>query len=225
MRAKDPKQAVINILTNSNPQMRREEMGTLAKLESIIFLKEKNNQSVHVSIVLYTSTTNQNWCDTSYVVRNVDSSFSRQSGVSCRAEDRFHVDRANQGLYQNQPYLSVSMGGGRSVRQAVAPGEPKGTTVQEITESNEVKHTLKIASATIIHEPAEDVPMYRFLVGCLAENSQDVASVRMIPQTGYVEEDKVEDGTVLFLGEFSFPITFEFYNSAHMLLGTQLWDV
>lgn len=221
IRAKDPKQAVIDTLTNSNPQAKREEMGMLAIPESISFLKEKNHQYVHAYVVLYTSTTHQKWYETSYVIQNAKGSFTRQSGVYGKTENRFLIDREGLGLSQHQPYLLASGGGGR---KPIEQKESKGTWVEVIGENNEVKRILKIGSSSIYDKPAGDVSRYRFLAGRLAEDSQDVASVRMIPRVGNVEEDEVQDGTVLFLGEFSSPITFEFYSSSHTLIATQPWS-
>lgn len=225
MSAKDPKQAVINTLTNSNPQMKREERGILAKSESILFLKEKNHQYVHAYVVRYTSTTNQQWYDTSYVIQNADGSFTRQCGVYCKAEHRFLTDKDAQVMYQHPPQLIVSGGGGKPVIQTISQKESmRGKIVQETIEGNVVKHTLRIGSASIYYEPAGDVSDYRFLVGYLTANGQDVASVRMIPSVGPIEEDEVQDNTVLFLSEYSPPITFEFYSPSHTLIATQLWD-
>jgi hypothetical protein len=226
MRAKDPKQAVINTLTNSNPQMKREERGILAEPESILFLKEKNHQYVHAYVVCYTSTTNQQWYDTSYVIQNTDGSFTRRCGVYCKAEDRFLADKEAQVIHQFSPQLRLSTGGGKPIIQTSAQKESmRGTLVQETIEGNVTKHTLRIGSSSIYYEPAGDVSDYRFLVGNLTANGQEVASVRMIPRVGSVEEDKVQDNTVLFLSEYSLPITFEFYSPSHTLIATQFWNI
>jgi hypothetical protein len=209
MRAKDPKQAVIDMITNSNPQMKREERGILANPGSIHFLKEKNHQHIYAYVVRYTSTTNQQWYETSYVIQQQDGSFTRQCCVYCRAEDRFLAD-------QHQPLLGVSTGGGKPVIQTIAQ--------QGSREGNEAKHTLTMGSSSIYYEPAGDVSDL-FLVGYLTANDQEVASVRMIPRVGSVEEDEVQDNTVLFLSTWSPPITFEFYSPSHSLIATQLWDI
>jgi len=222
VRAKYPKQAVIDTLTNSNPQAKREERGILALPESIHFLKEKHQHYAHAYIVLYTSTTNQQWHNTSFVVQNTDGSFTKQSAIFGKAEDRFRIEREELELSQQQPHLLVSVGGGR---QKIVQTESRGTRGEEIKENNVVKQTLTIGSLRIVDDSAEDVSRYRYLVGFLAENGQDVASVRMIPRVGYVEEDEVQDGTVLFLGEYSSPITFEFYSPSHTLIAAQLWDI
>lgn len=220
MRAKDPKQAVIDMLTNSNPQMKREERGILAKPESIHFLKEKNHQYVHAYVVRFTSTTNQQWYETSYVIQNADGSFTRQSGIYSKAENCFLTDKVAQ------PWLNVASGGGKPVIQTPAQKESsKGTVIQETREGDVTKHTVRIGSTSIYYDPARDVGGYRFLVGYLTANDQDVASVRMIPSVGAVEEDEVQDNIVLFLSEYTPPIIFEFYSPSHTLIATQTWNV
>jgi len=220
MLTKDPKQVVIDKLTNSDPQMKREERGILAKPESIVFLKEKDHQYNHAYIVQYMSTTNQQWYETSYVVQNTDGSFVYRTGVSSKAEDRFLAPKGTQ------PQLIISAGGGKPAIQTIAQEEPiRGKKVQERIEGNVIKQTLKIGSQSIHYKPAGDVSDYRFLAGYLTTNGQDVTSVRMIPRVGSIEEDEVRDNTILFLSEWSQPITFEFYNPSHALIATQFWDV
>lgn len=70
----------------------------------------------------------------------------------------------------------------------------------------------------------EDAYGYRFVVGYLNTNGHDVATVRMIPHIGLVDEDTVQDNTVLFLGKFVPPITFEFFSPSQNLIATQCWS-
>jgi hypothetical protein len=221
MHAQAPKQAVINSLTDSNPQAKREERGILAKPESIIFIKEKSLPYTYAYVVRYTSTTGQQWYDTSYVVQKVDGTFIVRSGVYCKNEERFLTSKENQGMDQHKPLLRISSGGGKPVIQKEASLEKKR---EDITRDGSAMHTLRIGSSSINDELLEDRPNYRFLVGYLTANGQEVASVRMLPQAGIIEEDEVQDNTVLFLTEYSPPITFEFYDSSHTLLATQQWS-
>lgn len=220
MTTKDPRQVVISKLTNADPRMKREERGILARPESIHFLKEKSHQYVYACVVSYISTTNQEWYDTSYLVQYTDGSFIYQCGVHCKAEHRFLTD---QGV---QPHLSVSGGGEKPTFQAIAQEEQRGgTIIQEKIEGGVIKQTRTIVSISLRYDPAGDVSDYRFLVGYLTANGQDVASVRLVPHEGYVEEDEVQDDTVLFLGKWSQPITFEFYSPSRTLIASQFWDI
>ncbi|HEU5383916.1 MAG TPA: hypothetical protein VFV38_51630 [Ktedonobacteraceae bacterium] len=65
---------------------------------------------------------------------------------------------------------------------------------------------------------------YWFLHGYLIANGYDVARVRMVPASGSVEVDEVQDGFVLFLKQCSLPIEFELYSPSHALIGKQRWD-
>jgi len=153
------------------------------------------------------------------VIQNADGSFTRHSGVCGKAEVCFLTNTVSQ------PWLNVAGGGGKPVIQTPAQKESRrGTTIQETREGDVIKHTIRIASSSIRYDPAGDVSGYRFLVGYLTGNDQDVASVRMIPSVGTVEEDEVQDNTVLFLSEYTPPIIFEFYSPSHTLIATQLWD-
>lgn len=218
MDTKDPKYAIIGRLTNADSHMKREERGMLAKPESISFLKEKNYQCAYVYVVRYISTTNQQWYNTSYLIQNTDGSFTYRSEVHCKAEDRFLADKGTQ------PKLNVSTGGGKPPGQTSVQGESL-REIQEVVEGKVTKHTLRIGRLSLHSDPAADVSGYRFLVGYLTTQGQNIASVRMVPHVGPVEEDKVQDDTVLFLSKYSSPITFEFYSPSHALVATQLWDV
>jgi hypothetical protein len=218
MDTKDPKYAIIERLTDADSRMKREERGMLAKPESISFLKEKNYLCAYTYVVRYISTTNQQWYSTNYLIQNKDGSFPYRSEVSCKAEDRFLADKGTQ------PHLIVSTGGGKLPGQTRVQGESL-REIQEVVEGKVTKHTLRIGSQSIHFDPAGDVSGYRYLVGYLTTQGQNIASVRMIPHVGPVEEDKVQDNTVLFLSKYSSPITFEFYSPSHALVATQLWDV
>ncbi len=222
MRTKDPKQTVISSITDANLQVKREEGETLAIPESILFLKEKQYRYAYAFVVLYTSTSNQQWYDMSFVVQNTDGSFTLQGAILGKAEDSFHIDRDELGLAPEQPYLLISSGKGR---QKIVQEVSTGTRGERIEENGVVRQTLTIGSSRIVDDTVEDMSGYRFLVGHLAEGSQHVARVRMIDSAGHVEDDEVQDNTVLFLGEYSFPITFEFYSPSHTLIGTQLRDI
>lgn len=223
MRAKDPKQAVINKLISANPQAKREEMGILAKPDSIIFLKSKDYERTYAYVVRYTSTTNQQWYDTSFVIENEDGSFTPRYGALCRAEDCFSTSKENQMIYQ--PWLRISGGGGGTIiRKAVQDNLTKGTIVQEKTVEGVTTRTVKISSSSI-YQPAQDISGYRFWVGYLTANNHTVASVRIILSTGPGEEDEVQNNTVLFLGKYSSLVAFEFYDPSHTLIATQSWDV
>ncbi len=225
MRAMNPKQAVIQAITNPDPQAKREERGMLAKPESVIFLKEKDLQYVYACVVSYISTNDQKWYNTIFVTKKTDGSFTRQSEAGCKAENRFSADKGTQEMYQHQPWLRISGGGGGTVIQTMAQRESIGEkTVQETIEGGVTKRTVKVGSSKF-SDPIVDVSDYRFWVGYLTTNGQDVASVRMIPHVGPVEEDEVQDNTVLFLGKYSAPITFEFYSPSHALIATQFKDI
>src|SRR5579883_2690198 len=225
MRAKDPKQAVIDTLTDPDPRIKREERGMLAKPDSLLFLKEKNHRYVHAYVVHYTSTTNQEWYDTSLVVQNIDGSFTRRYEIYCKAEDRFLMAENTQMVDRRQPWLRVSAGGEKPPTQTGAQKKPiRETKVQETRERNTTQHTLRIGTSIAI-DSVGDVIGYRFFVGYLIANGQDVASVRMVPHVGPAEEDEVRDNTVLFLCECSHPVIFEFYNTLHALIATQRWNI
>ncbi|HZU66463.1 MAG TPA: hypothetical protein VFA09_04225 [Ktedonobacteraceae bacterium] len=226
MRTTDPKQGVINTLTDSNPSMKREERGMLAKTESIVFLKEKNYQNTYAYVVRYTSTTYQQWYDTSYVIQNADGSFTIQSGAYCKAEDSSLANKDLQMIRTYLPQIRISAGGEKPAVEAIAQNEPMSEKIiQETMEDNLAKHTLRIGSSSIKRVFPENAPNYRFLVGYLTANRHDVASIRMIPRVGSVEEDEVEENIVLFLSQFSPPITFEFYGPSHTLIATQIWNI
>ena len=202
----DSKQALIRDLTNT--KSKREEQGCLAKVETIRFLKEKALPGLHAYAVRYTSTTQQQWDEVRCFIQNAP-----EAGEVCHTSTtQQQWDGAN--LITHVTHATMRL------QQTLFGGRGKTENRGVTTEEERIEH----GSQPWIKLSAMEGSGHWLLYGTLIANGHDVASVRMIPPSGQVEEDEIHDGFVFFLSQGSPPIAFELYSPSHTLVGKQLWE-
>lgn len=202
----DSKQALIRDLTNA--ESKREERGCLAKVETIRFLKEKALPGLHAYAIRYTSTTHQQWDEVRCFIQNAHEA----AEVRHTSTTHHQWDGANRITQVTHATMCI--------RQTSFGGRGKTENRFVTTEEERIEH----GSQPWIKLSAMEGAGHWLLYGNLIANGHDVASVRMIPTSGQVEEDEIDDGFVLFLSQGSPPIAFELYSPSHTLVGKQLWE-
>ncbi|HZU67933.1 MAG TPA: hypothetical protein VFA09_11710 [Ktedonobacteraceae bacterium] len=106
----NPKQTIIEWLSNPSESFAKakRDLGNLAEVGTIHFLKSKTHRQLQLYAVQYESTSKQQWIEICCVEQDASGSWQVKSSLRTKKENRYMVTEEDRKRYLSQPWVKLS---------------------------------------------------------------------------------------------------------------------